>query len=138
MNQCGVGVSANMCLESVPRGAVAVLDPARLAITLAGRGDDRRIHQRASLDRERTRLELRGDSVEQLPVQALRDERSDVPCPTLLAREAKRISQHAKQQGFRAQISLAEVTQAELDQTAHIGRSMPLRHVQQVQRRPPR
>jgi hypothetical protein len=76
LNQRCFGVSANVCLEAMHRGAVAVLDPARLAIALAGRGDDRRIHQCAGLDRDRARLVLRGDSFEQLPVQALRDERA--------------------------------------------------------------
>lgn len=46
-----------------------VLDPTRLAITFAGRCDDRRIDKRADLDSDRFGLQLAGDRLEQGLVQ---------------------------------------------------------------------
>jgi hypothetical protein len=41
-----------------------VLDPMRLAVTLAGRGDGGGVDQRASLHPDRLSLELGGDLIE--------------------------------------------------------------------------
>ena len=58
------------------RAAAAMLHPTRLVIVPAGRGDDRRIHQRPGLDGDGARLQLPGHRFEQRPVQALGDQRA--------------------------------------------------------------
>ena len=61
-----------MGLEAMNGWFAFVLDPMALFIILAGRGDNRRIDERAGLHLDRLGLELAGDRVEQGLVQALR------------------------------------------------------------------
>lgn len=58
-----------MGLEAVHRRFALVLDPMRLAVLLAGRGDKGGIDERPPLDPDRPGLELSGDGLEQRLVQ---------------------------------------------------------------------
>lgn len=75
LHQCGLGVGSDMGLEAMNRRSALVLDPMRLAVALAGGGDDGRIDQRARLQPDRPRFELGGDRLEQGLVQPARRQR---------------------------------------------------------------
>lgn len=64
-----------MGLKAVNSALSLVLDPAGIIIALACRGDDLRINRRAGFNRDRLGLEPRSHSLEQQPVQSLRDQR---------------------------------------------------------------
>lgn len=74
-DNCRVGIGADMGFEAVNGWLALVLDPARVAILLTGRGDNRSIDQRSGLDRNRLGFELRGHRLEQQAIEALRHQR---------------------------------------------------------------
>jgi hypothetical protein len=69
LDQRGVGVGADMRLETVNGGLALVLDPMALVVFPARRNNDRRINKRAELHFYRLGLELAGDLFEQRLVQ---------------------------------------------------------------------